>query len=117
MDSRDIRFLLPVLIFLLLPGACARYLPVRWQEAPGRADSVAQAGARLAESLEAGLRAYRRERRGGAGAPSGKRPLRVIIASFPEARTGLRTEFSAQVERSLRRALGASPLFEVVGGE
>ncbi len=118
MDSRDTRFLLPVLVFLLLLlGACARYLPVRWQEAPGRADSVAQAGVRLAESLEAGLRAYRRDRRRGAGALSGERPLRVVIAAIPEARTGLRTEFSARIERALRRALGASPLFEVVGGE
>jgi hypothetical protein len=41
----------------------------------------------------------------------------VVIAAFPEARIGLRTEFSAQIERALRRALGASPLFEVVGGE
>ncbi len=117
MDSRDTRFLLSVIVFLLLLGACARYLPVRWQEAPGRADSVAQAGARLAESLEAGLRAYRRDRIRGAGALSENRPLRVVIAAFPEARIGLRTEFSAQIERALRRALGASPLFEVVGGE
>ena len=117
MDSRDTRFLLPVLVFLLLLGACARYLPVRWQEAPGRTDSVAKAGAQLAESLEAGLRAFRRDRKRGAGAPSGNRPLRVVIAAIPEARTGLRTEFSAQIERALRRALRASPLFEVVGGE
>ncbi|MEE9274826.1 MAG: hypothetical protein V3V62_05925 [bacterium] len=100
-------------LFLLLPS-CARYLPIRWRESPGRAESVEAVGKRLARALAQGVREKAGESRGGEGARRPRGPLKVVVAAFPEARTGFRTVFSERIERALRRALQASSAFEVV---
>lgn len=113
------KFFAPFAVFLLLPFlfSCARYIPIPWRDVPGKMGSAEAAGRRLAASLEAGLRARRKaEARGKKKAPGSYRPLRIVVAAFAEARSGVRTLLSERIERAVRAALSRSPLFEVVDG-
>ncbi len=112
------------LIFLsVILAACARYEPIPWQDVFGQIPSVAEAGGKIVSALEKEVRRNRKvisgRRRGDRSAQNDglpRRGLRVVIAAFPEARTGLRTGFSERIEKAIRGALEKSALFEVIDG-
>ena len=117
MKSLRLGFLLASLFLM----SCANYLPIPWQDASGQADSARAAGARLAAGLAEGLRKsdFKNVSRFKARPDPSKEMetvLRIAVAGFPEARTGVRTAFSLQVEEAVRRALGASGQFRIVDG-
>ncbi len=106
-------------------AACARYEAIPWKDVPGPTASVSEAAGKIVSSLEGEVRRNRkiisrRGRRGRTVENKGRsdkpRALRIVIAAFPEARTGLRTGFSERLEKAVRAALVKSPLFEVIDG-
>lgn len=109
----------PLLLPLLL-ASCAGYEAIPWREPPGRAGAVQALGERLVAGLGEGVREARvnvgRIRAVDPRAQAEAAVLRVVVAGFPEARTGLRTAFSRQVEEAVRRALGRSARFRVIDG-
>ncbi|MEK6709307.1 MAG: hypothetical protein AABZ64_01885, partial [Nitrospinota bacterium] len=109
------------LLPLLLLASCAGYEAIPWHEEPGQARAIQALGERLAAGLERGVEAsdfdVNRLRARDAPAREGEpQPYRVIVAGFPEAGTGRRTEFSRQAEEALRRALGRSKQFRIIDG-
>ena len=99
---------------ILSMASCARYEPIPWRDAGGRHSSVEKAAEGLVDSLAASLKKSRLQR---ISEESGKnRPLRVIVAGFPEARSGARTSLSLRIERAMRRGLDGSDAFRAVDG-
>ncbi|OGL65195.1 MAG: hypothetical protein A3J27_06840 [Candidatus Tectomicrobia bacterium RIFCSPLOWO2_12_FULL_69_37] len=113
--SRLCLLLAPVLL-----ASCAGHEAIPWREAPGRAGAVRAMGERLAAGLAEGVKVagvnVGRFRAVDPRAPAEAAVLRVVVAGFPEARTGARTPFSRQVEEAVRRALARSARFRVVDG-
>ncbi len=115
---------LAALIFLSMGlMSCARYEAIPWQEVPGQTPSVAEVGAKIVSALEVEVfrnqKKLLRRRSGSRSDRRGRSPgraLRIVLAAFSEARTGLRTGFSEKLEEAVRGALELSPLFEVVDG-
>ena len=106
---------------LLLLASCAGYEAIPWHEAPGRAGAVQALGERLASGLadgvgKADIKLSRIRARQVRGKEEEEKVSRVVVAGFPEARTGVRTAFSRQVEEAVRRALGRSKQFRLVDG-
>ena len=109
------------LIFPLLLASCAGYEPIPWYEAPGRAGAVQALGERLAAGLadgvkKADIKLSRIRARQVRGKEEEEGVFRVVVAGCPEARTGVRTSFSRQVEEAVRRALSRSKQFQIVDG-
>lgn len=120
MLSGQSRFLWVILTASLV--ACARYEAVPWKDIPGENASIAETGRRIVELLEEevrenwkqlklGIRAYRNKEKN-----SELHPIRIVLAAFPEARTGFRTGFSVRIEKAIRNAFESSSIFQVIDG-
>lgn len=110
-----------LLAFVLVLAGCSAYEPIPWKEVTGGGDSLPALGAGLVSSLAADVIKGRNEiflARPGAREVSRKNlpALHVIVAAFPEARSGLRTALSQKIEQAVREALDKSALFSVVDG-
>lgn len=115
------RFLFLVVLFAL--PACGRYEPILWREMPGRIGSVSGMGKKMVSALEIEAEKKRARlfpQRTGGPVVGNENPsavsLKLIVAGFPEARSGLRTKFSEKIENAIRSALEKSRMFEIVDG-
>jgi len=119
MKNHGLRVALLALVLVL--AGCGAYEAISWKDVNGRGDSLPALGEGLVSSLAADVIKGRNEIfsiRPGARESSRKSlpSLKVIIAAFPEARSGLRTEFSRKIEQAVRVALKKSVLFSIIDG-
>ncbi len=110
-------------VFLSALTACSGYDPVPWRDALEGEKSLAAFGRRMVAVLESGVKKNRlkldpnvTDSRDEISRRASLAPLRIVVVAFPEARTGLRTEFSKKIERAIREALGRSGTFHIVDG-
>jgi len=108
-------------IFVLL--ACGRYEPIPWRDLPGRISSVSDLGKKMVFALEGEIKRNRvRLFSQHTGRPAAQNKnlslvsLNLIIAGFPDVRSGFRTQLSEKIENSIRGALKKSRVFNIVDG-
>ncbi len=119
MKNHGLRAALLALVLIL--AGCSAYEAISWKEVTGGGDSLPALGEGLVSSLAADVIEGRNEiflaRSGAHGLSLKNLPsLKVIVAAFPEARSGLRTGFSREIERAIRAALEKSAMFAVIDG-
>ncbi len=112
-------------LFVLLSAltACSGYVPVPWRDALEGEKSLAAFGRRMVAVLESEVKKNRiklnpnlADSRDRDSKLASATPLRIVVVAFPEARTGLRTEFSRKIEGAIREALERSGTFHIVDG-
>ncbi|MBT5366851.1 MAG: hypothetical protein HOL05_02305, partial [Nitrospinaceae bacterium] len=119
MKNHGLRAALLALVFIL--AGCGAYEAISWKDVGGSGNSLPVLGEGLVSSLAVDVIEGRNKiflARSGRQELSRKNlpSLKVIVAAFPEARSGLRTAFSRKIEQAVRQALEKSALFAVIDG-